>query len=316
VTYSLVTVAHKPDFPLLRLQARSLARYLSLDLIDDIYVIANGGLSESRDWHVPLLSDYGDLAHKITFLDTCQVATIPNSIYGYQSQQILKLMAATVVSSDRYMVLDAKNHLVFPLSLELYENDDRIRSIRVNYEGRPMRRFLDSSLRYFGVDVDDISRSFLPTITPFIFPTGVVNELITAVTRREGIPFPSAFNRLNTTEFLLFGGFLCSLPGGIEQFYSTPGPDCPVVWPEIAGSGQTAVQEVTERVRSERLPFFTVHRLAFPVLDDWSKNQIAALWTRRHLFESKEQALRFVDSWGLCTECCVSVVQRADCDHH
>lgn len=313
MTYALVTVFHKPDYPLLRLQARSLARYLSPDFIDEIYVIANDGLTGSHDWQLPLLSDYGRLGDKIRFLDASQVAPIPGSIDSYQSQQILKLMVGRVVSSDRYMVLDAKNHLVFPLSSESYENGDRIRSIRVSYKGRRgIRPFLDSSLTYFGIDDEDIVRSFLPTITPFVFPTRVVNALTAIITQRERRPFPLAFNSLGTTEFLLFGGFLCSLPGGIGQFYDTSGPDYRhrVIWPEIAAKGQAGVEYVTAQVEDERLPFFTVHRHAFPLLDDKSKEAIASLWARRHLFESFERALRFVDSWGLCPDCCHSVVLR------
>jgi hypothetical protein len=306
MTYALVTVAHEPDYPLLRLQARSLARYLSPDFIDEIYVVADHGLNGSHEWQLPLLSDYGCLADKIRFLDASQVSAIPSSIIGWRSQQILKLMVARVVSSDRYMVLDAKNHLVFPLSFEIYENGDRIRAIRVNYEGLPKRRSVESSLRYFGIDDEDVVRSFLPTVTPFVFPTRVVNSLITAIAQLERRPFPSVFNSLNTTEFLLFGGFLCSLPGGIDKFYDTWGPDCPVIWPVRAAEGQAVVKKVTARVEDERLPFFSVHRLAFPFLDDRSKEAVATVWVRRHLFDSVERALRFVDSWGACPSCCVN----------
>jgi hypothetical protein len=104
---------------------------------------------------------------------------------------------------------------------------------------------------------------------------------------------------------LLFVGFVCSLPGGIEQFYDTSGPDCPVIWPNTATEGQEAVGQVTTRVNDERLPFFSVHRLAFPFLDERSKEAIATVWVRRHLFDSVERALRFVDSWAVCPGCCV-----------
>jgi hypothetical protein len=296
MSYSLVTVVHKPDYPLLRLQARSLARYLPSDFADEIYVIANQGLNESDGWQLPLLRDYGSLADKVRFLDGSQVAAIPSSIIGWDSQQILKLMVATVVSSDRYMVLDAKNHLVFPLSAAFYESGDRIRSIRRTYEGQPMQHYLESSLRYFGIDDDDIVRSFLPTITPFVLPTRVVNALITYIAEREGMPFPLAFSRLRTTEFLLFGGFLCSLPGGINQFYELSGPSCPIIWPQVAARGHAAVEQVAARVEDARLPFFTVHRRAFPLLDDKSKQAIATVWERRHLFDSIQQVLRFIAS--------------------
>jgi hypothetical protein len=325
MSYSLVTVVHKPDYPLLRLQARSLARYLSPDVMDEIYVIANQGLNGSNEWQLQLLSDYGSLADKVRFLDASQVAALPNGLEGppgeewaalllrsggggWLSQQILKLMVARVVSSDRYMVLDSKNHLVYPLSFECYENGDRIRLSRVNYERRPMRHLLDSSLRYFGIVDEGIVRSFLPSTTPFVLPTHEVNALITTIAQRERRPFPLAFESLGSTEFLLLGGFLCSQPGGIGQFYDVSGPDCPAIWSHRAIRGQAAVEEETARVEDERLPFFTVHRLAFPLLDDGSKKAIANLWVRHHLFDNVERALRFIDGWGACPCCCASVV--------
>ena len=320
MTYTFVTVVHKPDYPLLRLQARSLARYLSPDATDEIYVVANQGLNEGAKWQLALLHDYGPLADKIRFFDASQIAKIPGTVHGWESQQILKLMIARVVSSDRYIVLDAKNHLVFPLSPKFYENGDRIRSIGLSYEGNGMQRHLQCSLRYFGVDEEDVAQPFLPTTTPFVFPTRVVNELIATVAQREGKDFPLAFEGLNrgpnhmTTEFLLFCAFLCSLPGGIGQFYDTSGRDCPAIWPSMAAEGQVVVEQVTARVEDEHLPFFGVHRRAFPLLDDRSKQAIVTLWVRRHLFGSVERALRFIDSWGACPCCGDNVVLRGEWD--
>jgi hypothetical protein len=292
MTYTLVTVAHEFDYPLLRLQAHSLARYLPADFTDAIYVIANQGLRGNKEWQRPLLHDYGYLADKIHFLDACEVAAIPENIEGWHSQQILKLMIARVVVSQRYIVLDAKNHLVFPLSSEFYENGDRIRSTSMNYQALDFRPYLENSLRYFGIAEEAIFKPFLPTITPFILPTWVVNALTACIAQREQMPFPSAFQKLGTTEFFLFGGFLGSSPGGIGKLYDMSGPCCPVIWPQTAVDGRAAVDRVAARVERERLPFFSVHRRAFPLLDERSKQTIAGLWVRRHLFDDLEDALR------------------------
>ena len=143
MTYSFVTVVHKPDYPMLRLQARSLARYLPQDFATQIYVIANQGLIGRHDWKAPLLTDYGWLADRVRFLEASEVATVPISplLSGWHSQQILKLMIANVLNSDRYVVLDAKNHLVFPLSPGYFEGGDKIRLLGMNYGGHAMRPF-------------------------------------------------------------------------------------------------------------------------------------------------------------------------------
>jgi hypothetical protein len=294
MTYTFVTVVFKTDYSLARLQARSLARYLSADFADEIYVIANQGLNGCDEWQQPMLRDYGPLVDKVRFLDAGHVATVPANITGWQSQQILKLMVARFVSSDRYVVLDAKNHLLFPLSSEFFENGEKIRLPCIDYENHEMRQHLDNSLRYFGVCDHDIVRTFFPTTTPFVFPTRIVKDLLVHVTRRERLSFAAAFDSLGTTEFLLFGGFLRAQSGGIPHFYDMSGPHCPVIWPETAIHGYAAVKRVTARVEDKGLPFFTVHRYALPLLDDESKEAVAALWVRRQLFENIEDALVFV----------------------
>jgi hypothetical protein len=294
MTYTLVTVVHDRDYPLLRLQARSLARYLAPDFASQIYVIANQGLIGENEWRIPLLHDYGYLGDRVRLVDAPDVSAIPSSIIGWKSQQILKLMVAKIVTSDRYMVLDAKNHLIFPLSNDFCENGDRIQLSSRNYESSPMRHYLDSSLQYFDVDKDGIQTTFLPTTTPFIFPTHLVRALIDNIDQREQTPFPLVFDRLGATEFLLFGAFLCSLPGGIGKFYDLSGQICPMITTRSKGFGPDEIQEVVARVEGAQIPFFTIHREAFCALDERSKQAVAALWVRRCLFESVSDALGFI----------------------
>jgi Family of unknown function (DUF6492) len=298
-TYTLVTVVHRADYPLLRLQARSLGRYLLPGLSDEIWVIANQGLQRLSNWQEPLLQDYGSLADRVRFLDAVDVAAIPPATTGWASQQILKLMVANLVTSDHYVVLDAKNHLVFPLQLEFFEVGSKLRSTQRNYRGHPMRGSLEGSLRYFDIEEHQLIGSFLPTITPFVFPTHLVRTLVDTVAERERCQFPASFESLGTTEFLLFGAYLCSLPGGIEEVYDLSNHACPVVWTSTAAQGFEGVEPVVARVRDERLPFFTIHRHAFPLLDQRSREAVAALWSSRHFFDSAAEGLRFLDNLDL-----------------
>jgi hypothetical protein len=299
VAYTLVTVVCRVDYPLLRLQARSLSRYLRPGPADEIWVIANQGLQGTNDWQEPVLQDYGPLADRVRFLDALDVAAIPDTIPGWVSQQILKLMVARLVTTDRYVVLDAKNHLVFPLHSGFFEVGGKLRSTRRNYEGHPMYRYLTGSLRYFGIDEQQVLDSFLPTVTPFVFTVHLVRGLLDAVNERERRPFPMAFGNLGTTEFLLFGTYLCTLPGGIEEVYDLSSRACPAVWKETAVLGFENVGPVVARVGNERLPFFTVHRHAFPLLDERSGQAVAALWSQHHCVDSLEDGLRFIHNFAL-----------------
>lgn len=298
MTYTLVTVVHPADFTLLRLQARSFSRYLRLGPADEIFVIGNQGFHHHAGWQDPLRRDYGPLIDRVRFLDAPEVATMPDGTAGWRSQQILKLMVARVLTTDRYVVLDAKNHLVYPMSLDFFEVRGKLRSSCINYEGHSMLQFLKRSVRYFGIDEHRAVSSFLPTITPFVFPTTTVRTLIDAVAEREQDTFPSTFGHINTTEFLLFGGYLSTFPGGIEEVYDLSSRACPVIWKDTAARGVNAVELVVARVEDECLPFFTVHRHAAPLLDYRSREAVASVWLRRHLFNSVERGLWFLTNLG------------------
>jgi hypothetical protein len=274
-------------------------RYLRLNAKDEIWVITNQDFSENMgDWQEVVLVDYGRLANRVRFLDANEVATIPQTIGGSRdgwfSQQILKLMVARLLRTDRYLVLDAKNHLVFPMFPEFFEVRGKLRSTSMDYNGHPMARYLDRSLRYFGLHEQNFINSSLPTITPFVFPTSVVRALIDAVCEREKDDFPRSFGFIGSTEFLLFAGYLCSRPDAIGGIYDLSCRQCPVIWETTAERGFAFVKPILARVESERLPFFTVHRRAFSFLDDKSKKATAGLWCRRQLFQTAEIGLKFL----------------------
>ena len=299
MSYTFVTVCHKADYPLLRLQARSVRRFLPDGLRHQIYVIANQGLETCNDWQNDLVADYGSFAERVRFLPASAIAPMPRETPGWTSQQILKLMVAQLVTTDHYVVLDAKNHLVFPLADSFLLTRTGVRAPAINYDGHPMRHSLESALRYFDVADQSLVSRFLPTVTPFVLPTRLVRTLIETVTSWEKKAFPTAFMGLGGTEFLLFGAFLASLPGGIDTIYEFQGSQCPAIWPKTARAGFSHVAEAVARVARERLPFFTLHREAIPNLDGRSRDAVGKMWFSRRLFDTTEQGIRFIESFPL-----------------
>src|SRR5579885_2918268 len=185
MNYAFVTVAHQADSCALRLQARSLQRYLPGDLGTEIVVVGNPQVGKPTHWRDELLSEYGDLWSRVHFIESKDIARIPSTVTGWVSQQILKLMVSQIVRSDRYVVLDAKNHLVFPLTRDFLEVGHKVRSRLTSYANHPLKGFLEAAARYFGLDAKEKVRKFLPTITPFTFPTQLVRNLIDYVTELE-----------------------------------------------------------------------------------------------------------------------------------
>ena len=294
--YTFVTVAYRDDHGLLRLQAQSMAMYLAREFVAEIVVIENPRPGQPTDWRDLLLQDYGSLAPKVRFVRARELADIPGKVSGWFSQQILKLMASRIVTTDHYVVLDGKNHLVYPLARNFFETPSGLlRSYLMSYEAHPMKEYLINTLEYFGLDPRHHVGAFMPTTTPFALPTGLVRELVQHVETREQRRFPDAFlyDGYKRSEFFLLCAYILATGRSFEHFYDLSGAKCPTIWPE--SNAEDCLEAITSSERGA-CPFFAVHRRAFPTFDGETLLALAAYWVRRGLFNSVEAPLRFLSS--------------------
>ena len=301
--YTFLTVAHAADYRLLWLQARSLNRYLDRDLLSEIVVIQNNPqLSRLRGWRRAMLQEYGSLAPAVRFVDVRQITDVPPYISGWFSQQILKLMAARIVETKRYVVLDAKNHLVFPLSRQCIETSSGKMLLHpMNYEHHNMRPFLANTLDYFGLTLQDHVKSFLPTTTPFPLSTDVVRDLVDYIEVREKKPFPEAFvyDGFKRTEFFLLGAYLLATGRQFADFYDLSEQGWATVWPE------DTAEDIRKKIawcENNARAVFAVHRRAIPQFDEATRFEIATFWRRRHLFRTLDSPLRFLREFNRPSE--------------
>jgi len=295
VPVTFITVVYDGDYGLMRLQARSLCKYLDPRQAAEIVVIENAPPSSLVPLRPTLLNDYGQLAAKVRFIEGHQIAAIPASTSGWFSQQILKLMAAGIVRTRYYVVLDGKNHLLRPLPWDfLITASGKPRSYLVSYEFHSLRRFFENTLPKFGLDPQRYLKAFLPTHTPFVFPTTIVRALVAEIEFRARRSFPEAFLYAGHkhTEFFLFGSYLLTrLRFG--DVYDLSGPREAAIWPESSMEHCAATMAYAEACR---IPFFAVHRRAFPRLSPQIRGQLAQFWHRHGLFPSTEAALQFLAS--------------------
>lgn len=290
--YTFVTVAHELDWSILRLQARSMCLYLPQDLLAEIIVIDNSSAGSPAEFRDALSHEYGNLISKVRFLAAREIAAIPKTS-GWFSQQILKLMVSNEVSTDRYVVLDAKNHLVFPLQRNFFESGNRIPSWLTNYEKHPLTPYAQRTLSYFGLKPGEHLKTLPPTITPYTFPTALVRDLIRSVEEREGKPFPVAFLEQGFSEFFLFASFIIAL-GITDAIYDFSGSGCPTIWDEHAIRGAGNLKHHIARGEKDALPFLAVHRRAVSWLDDKSRAVIAEFWHRRGLIPSVSDGVKLL----------------------
>jgi hypothetical protein len=280
--YTFVTVVYEAEIALHRLQAQSMARYLPRGLVGRIVVIENATMSP--EWRGGLRQHYGPLAPAVMIIPAERIASIPPS-GGWLSQQILKLMVSRHVATERYVILDAKNHLVFPLEAGHLERNGRMLSFMQHYDTHPLRSRLERAARYFAIK-PSIAR-FPPTTTPYIVPTRMVLRLIQYIQAHEG-NFEQFFLRSESTEFLLFAAFLAATDS-LDSWYDFSGTNYSIIWKDTAV--EDVIRREIENTERYQRPFFAVHRRAIPVLSSASQQLIAEFWQRRGLFPSIDEAL-------------------------
>ena len=177
------------------------------DLIDRIIVIDNSNTLLSPAKRDRILEQYGTLKQFVDFLAPKDIAQIPKTS-GWWSQQVLKLAVSDIVSSERYVVLDAKNHLVSALGRDFLEAPSG--QARVNFhsfETHPLRHSLEHVLKYLSLDPGAV-RKFTATTTPFVIYTGIARRLMSELSQRENMPFADLMVARQLTEFFLYSAYI------------------------------------------------------------------------------------------------------------
>ena len=211
---------------------------------------------------------------------------------GYTAQQILKLMVATHVQTERYVVLDAKNHFVFSLTPEFLEAPDGRARIHVHgYKGHLMSSHLVNTLSYLGIYSDDCLNTFTICGTPFVMYTDIVRKLIHDISEKEHARFETVFVRNKLTEFFLYTGYIMRSGISVKSLYEFYQLFPPAVWPTTVDEKGCASQIARS---NEWQPVFGVHSQAIAALGQCERNLIAGFWFNRGLFETKAAANLFL----------------------
>jgi Family of unknown function (DUF6492) len=269
--YTFVTVAHQVDYDALCLQARSMTKYLNPSLIENIIVV-NNGITGSIN---KLLDHYGPLRKYVKIFPASKLA--PDYVFrasGWFVQQVLKLAVAKYVTTERYVAIDSKNTMVFPLTRDYLETFwGKPRSYRVDYTTHGSRRWLVNSLRYWHLG-DNHIKLYMPIITPYTFVTSIVQDMMSEMEAREGQDFAKTFLDNKLTEFFCYAGYLLHTRQAPYHFSQK---ECKTVFDTTSDFAWVKRSIVaTER---DKLPFFSVHRGARP--SEGTRHAIDGLYWRR-----------------------------------
>jgi hypothetical protein len=291
--YTIVTVAFEGDIELMSLQARSMKLYSDPSLIEEIIVVDNFTGQKSKRWEENLLNDYGHMAQKVRIVPAAEIANT-HELSGWYSQQVLKLAVAKIVGTDRFLVLDAKNHLIKPLTRDFLETPEgKTRINGYGYSKHPLRLRLENTCSYLKTDVP--LDKFVRTSTPFTMITSVAKSIVRNIEKDEKCDFALAMSKHGFTEFFLYAATLAKV-GVLDDLYDWNQPFSPDIWTWGAQDLAVVEKAVNEAKRDISGPFFSVHRGAIRLLFPVCRDKICELWTERSLFQNTDEAYEFLST--------------------
>lgn len=293
--YAFVTIAFEGDHDLMLLQAKSMALHCARELVAEIIVVDNFAGGAPPAWVQMLLESYGRLAPLVRIIAAGDVTPHPGNVDGWWHQQALKLAVADKVTADRYVVLDAKTHLIAPLLLSFLETaDGRARINRYGLDKHPLRPKLEKVCEYVGIDAQEsLEHGLVRTSTPFTMFTAVASSVATHIGRREGVCLSEAMARQGITEFFTYGAML-KASGALHELYDFAQPWCQAIWVWVAKDPVELTAALARAHLDTSGPFFSAHRGALPLLTDGSRRELALFWVEAGLFHDVEDAELFM----------------------
>ena len=261
----IVTVVFEQEIPVLRAQAQSIALNCQRIGIRNIYVVLNDTetIASQIDpaW-------WGPLASNVLIIPRTAFST-PFVANGWVSQQVLKLLTASVSYNTYSMILDAKTLFVRELDPNtVIDATGRILTGRLPIYPvfEPSKKIVEQLFEI------ELTEQLGPGGVPFIVHNDTVRMMIAEVTLRTRTPFPTWFQQQGmVTEFILYSGFVKFLCGNLEVMYDRQSKLGGI----INVSHDETVQWLTKinQMNKPQTLTVSVHRRAWSQLDSEQQQQ-------------------------------------------
>lgn len=271
----LITVVFAEEIPLIEIQARSIGLYIDSNRIGNIYVVVN-----DKDSVVDLLDKkwWGANEDKVQIIPASHFG-VADTLDGWSSQQLYKLLAARDCLSSWSMCLDAKTWFVNQL-----EWDHIFLSNKANFTQFPTAPVFDNAKKFLEHYYQKPLLNIIgPGGVPFLFHSPTVKNMIIDIEKRENNLFFNWFveNLLwpnQVTEFMLYSAYVNNMRSYFDlytgkQYYSIT---------NMAEWEVDKFEELFKRMQSEKNLTASIHRKAYKMLSQEQLDQ----WTS-FLFSKK-----------------------------
>lgn len=294
---TFVTVVYENELNFMILQARSIFRFMEHSVLDRILIIVNGPNQQAvaEFIRINVLPEYRTLASRVNLVSSQDVVPGISINFGWFTQQVLKLAIADFVSTDYYICLDTKNHLVRHAFLSsLFWNDGRVRYHSHCHFGSVMEPHFINSLAFFGNQIAAGRNNPFPTTTPFVFQTAATRLLRKEVQRR-GETFNSLLVQFETSrsEFFLYYSFLL-MKNAVQELYKPDRSRVVVIWEHVVKDAREFDEAIARIESDEENIIFSVHRQALRYMTEAQRERITKVWASFGLVLDCNEADRFL----------------------
>ena len=292
---SFVTVVFEEEISLLKLQARSISKFLDLSFVERIILVVNGRnqLAVFESITSKVLLEYGNAAHLVKVISGHDVEPGALNESGWHSQQALKLAISAFITTDYYVALDSKNHFIKPASrLSFFSQDGKALYSEQDFRVL-MSEHYRNSMKLFGNDGAAHINSSLPTTTPFVFLTKAVREMREVLQTKGMVSFTEMVLHLPRTEFLAYYSYLL-YRRSVDDLYVVGNSYVATLWRmHVEDPGLFA--DALRHAKNDSVFVFGVHRYARQAMTFSQKLLIADLWRSVGLVQEIEEGFNFLE---------------------
>lgn len=295
---SAVTVVFEADIPLLELQARSMAQHVLDGVFDEVLVVDNTRAGLSPRARRRIRSELGGHADRLAFVSGAAFH-LERAASGWRSQQSLKLLAAQLLATDHYVVLDAKNHFIATTTRAEFIDPatGRPHGGIHSFERHPLRAHLEHVASRLGLDPARAVERFTATVPPVVLDRRVVTEIIAEIGGDDPARFVREFERAGFTEFFLSSAWQIARGATPDDLVTGRSLVSPTVW--AGATSPSEVRSVLEHAERSHTTTLAVHRRALARLTPESVRDLATFWTDHGLFPSTTDARRFIQRFRI-----------------
>lgn len=280
----LITIVFQQELCLLEIQARSIERYIDSNRINKIFVVVN---DRDKVCEQINLSWYGSNSRKVQVIPRSHWGhkeTLP----GWESQQLYKLLAAESADSEWSMCLDSKTWFVQPLNWNKLFTENN----QVHFKTQPtipVFATAETSLnKLLNIKLPGIIG---PAGVPFMFHTSTVKEMfdhLQSITGKKFIDFFAEYLLVpyQITEFMLYSAFVYFKYQTFDSLYN------PYQYYKVTNLADWQLDQfdkILSDMSDERNLTASIQGRAYPHLSDQQLNTWCQFLETRMLIDSTEE---------------------------